>query len=487
MSVKTLIADPEFSRLSAEEKQGVLASVDPDFQNIGIGEIDSVVNGIRGSATPKPSGYSIPPLIQKAAQMLTTPIRGFRAMGVGAQRAMQDVSPRAMLPLIGSMTPTDVASIVKNAPMALDRASAAVKPGFLPQVGERTGSMVGEAAGTAGLMAPIAAIAPGSLAIQSGVGAATTGGLSATMDASEEGRFFPKRTAVNAAVGGLLPILASEGLNNAAAKTAGAIGKIQSGVPSKFGERLYKDPGAFLSSTEKTAGQKLGIFRTEKGLSPIPRTTEEIVDSEASVARRVVKEIDERLEKGIATAKDLLKGKQSVDDIIEATPIKQTQKRAGLFELKNKFTDALENVISGDKAASKEFSRSMLAGKFRKALPVTAQGDISLTRTLFLPSFQDSLPGAVGSVVAGAAQSPLLGGSAISAAGGAHKVVQAALKNPVIKPAMLSAVRQLISQSEIKKLIKQFKKANPSLSDDEVRDLARKQADRENKTWDGKE
>lgn len=48
MSVKSLVSDPDFEKLNPQEKQAALASVDPDFANIGVDEVDPVINQIRG-------------------------------------------------------------------------------------------------------------------------------------------------------------------------------------------------------------------------------------------------------------------------------------------------------------------------------------------------------------------------------------------------------------------------------------------------------
>jgi hypothetical protein len=382
----------------------------------------------------------------------------------------------------------DVAKVAQNTPLALERAAEAVKPGFQPLPGERVGSSVGEAVAYGGLTAPLASIAPARPLVQSLVGAATGGSMSALSDASEEGMFHPKRTVANAAVGGLLPLLSSEGLKTAGAKVAGALGKIQSGVPSKFGERLYKDPGAFLSPSENAAAKELVAFREGAGLKKVPESVKEIVSPEASEARSYVTKIAEQFELAKlgrakpVTGSQLLKAKQSLKKIIEATPIKQSQARQELFELKEKITETLEKAAPGDRGESLKYSRSALASKFRKVLPVTAQGDISLTRTLFLPSIQDSFPAGAGTVVVGGLQSPFLGGSAISAAGGAHTLGQAVLKNPVSRQAIqseLQGVVKTLTKEKAKELIKQA----PGDTIEEKRTNARKMAKEQNYTW----
>lgn len=411
-------------------------------------------------------GYELPASVQKAAQVLTTPIRGIRALGVGTQRAMEGVNP---LPFLipgapGFMNSTN--ALINNMPNALERASAATQPGYKAIPGEKIGSFLGETAGTAGLTAPLAAGSGLTTLAKAGIGALNAGGLNAIQDASEEGRFNPVKTAVNATMGGLIPIAVSPEVKSFSGKVAGALGKIQSGVPSKVGERLFNDPGAFLAPSEKAAAQKLVAFREGAGLKKVPETIKEIVSPEAGEARKYVSKIAEQYQLSKlgraepVTGSQLLKAKQSLDDIIEVTPVKQVQARAKLFELKNKITEVLEKAAPGDKGAALEYSRSALASKFRKLLPVTAQGDISLSRTLGLPAVQDSLPGALGAMAAGALQSPALGGLAISSAGGLQKAASTVANNPIARQAIQSVIQQVgraLSEPKIKEYLKKAK------------------------------
>lgn len=415
-------------------------------------------------AQKKESGYKVPEIVKKTAQALMTPVRGFRAMGVGTQKLLNNIPLLDILPG-GGMSPSDVANVIKNAPDALQRSAEATKPGFIPLPGERTGAAIGEAAGFGGLTAPLAAINPATTLGKSAYGAITAGGLGTVQDISEEGKISPLKTGINTAIGGGLPILTSPGAKKLAAKVAGAIGKIQSGVPSAFGERLYKDPGAFLSPSEQKAAAKLVAFREGAGLKKVPETVKEIVSPEAGEARAFVNEIDNKFKLSMegkgpdVTSSEWLKAKQSLNKIIETTPIKQKETRRGLFELKNNIEKILEKEVPGEKGQSLEYARSALASKFRKALPVTAQGDISLTRTLFLPTIQNSFPAGIGAVASGALQSPALGGAAISTAGAAHKLVTDVANNPIAQQVVKSGIQQVLRELSPSKAKEYLKKA----------------------------
>lgn len=439
------------------------------------------------------SEYNVPPFIQKIAQKITTPIRGFRGIGVGTQRLLQGISPNFMIPG-GTPSIYDVGKMARNAPIALQRAAIATEPGYQAIPGERIGATLGEAAGYAGLTAPLAAIAPANIPIQSAIGATTGGALSAIGDISEEGKFYPGRTITNAAIGGLLPILASKNVKNVAAKTAGALGRIQSGVEQRFGERLYKSPGAFYSPSEKAAGEKLGAFRAGKGLKKIVQTAKEIVSPEAAEARKYIVDIEKQyaLSKlGRAeppTPSQLLKAKQSINKIIEVTPFKQRETRADLFELKNSISDVLEKSVPGEKSASAKYAMSALGAKFRKLLPVTKSGDISLTRTIGLPIMEPGTLkdlGILGAAPLVAAQSPFLAGAAISTAGGIHKGIESVIKSPVgrqVTQSLLQQVTKTLSTDKAKEYYREIRKENPDWSDKEIKNEIRKRSNKDGYT-----
>lgn len=429
--------------------------------------------GQQGIAVPKP--------LEKAAEAITTPIRGFRGLGVGAQRLMSGINLPALAIPGSTPTPQNVATMASNFPLALERAAEATKKGYTPTKGERTGALLGETAAITGLTAPLAMLAPQRIAAQAALEGAMGGGVSALSDISETGRFFPKRTASMAALGAGLPLLKTKAAQDTMAKAAGMAGRIQSGVEQREGARLFKDPGAFLSPPESVAGAKLGASRAERGLKKIGQSVKETVSPEATESRKYVEKISEKYSLSRLgrseppTSSELLKAKQSLNKIIEATPLKQRETRAELFELKNKVDDVLEKSSPGEKSASREYARSALAGKFRKILPVTKSGDVSLTRTIGLPAVNDSLVASLGAAGVGIVQSPFLGGAAISGAGAINKAVQQAIKTPAGRQVVQSITR-FLTEDKAKEYLKKAKKQNRSLSDEEQRKIARQMA-----------
>lgn len=287
------------------------------------------------------------------------------------------------------------------------------------------------------------------------------------------------------------------------AKGAGALGRVLSGVKQSSGERLFKDPGAFYTKTVGKAGEELGAVRQKMGINTT-RTPEEIYSPELGVSRKLAKEnveliqksenlkpledalskarredafaksylesalskakankkatlpIREQLQKLRPTANSveeeigrisksvtpsiMVKTLQAIDDIIEATPIKQRAVRSAMFNDKAKIVEKLSKIAGPERVASQQFARSALAGDFRKFFPVTKTGDISLMRTLGLPAMEGGGVGVGAALPTTLAQSPFLSGLAISTAGAGYKALKGLMKVPSTRRAVVQAL-----------------------------------------------
>lgn len=219
-------------------------------------------------------------------------------------------------------------------------------------------------------------------------------------------------------------------------KFIGNLGRVASGVKSEIGTRLFNDPGALFTPSTEISGQKLGAIRNEMGMVSKPGI-DEIVDSEASTARKTIKEVYEKMKAGTAKALDLLKGAQASDDVIQATPMKQANKRRMLFEQKREFTDALKNVAPEERAAAADYARSALGSEFRKFFPVTKSGDVSILRTLGLGAMEGG--GKLMAAIPSLLQSPALTGLGISSAGEFYKL----LSHPQVRRGIISALADI--------------------------------------------
>lgn len=226
-------------------------------------------------------------------------------------------------------------------------------------------------------------------------------------------------------------------LKNSAGKLMGNLGRIQSGVDERQGQRLFNDPGAFFSSTLKSAGEKLGAIRDSLGINTRRFSIDNALDAESGAARNFVKDAYTQMQAGKQLPlADIVKASQSMDDIIEATPMRQRAKRAELFDLKRDFTDQLNTLVPEERAAAKDYSRSAIASNFRKFLPVTKNGDVSVSRTLGLGLLEGG-GGLASAIPTTIAQSPIIGGLGITAAGAGYK----AAESPMIRRGVAAALR----------------------------------------------
>lgn len=167
----------------------------PGSTPTGLAKFGQVVSD--AMTTPVPGGVPILPGIsigngQSPSQILTTPARGLRGVGVGVQQLAEGANPAD----------------------ALNRASAAVQPGYVPQPGEKIGSAVGETIGSAPLAAALtpefgAASVPAlaRYAVQALAAGAGGGAFAAINDASEKGRIEPSDVVVAGGINAIFPLV----------------------------------------------------------------------------------------------------------------------------------------------------------------------------------------------------------------------------------------------------------------------------------------
>ena len=137
----------------------------PKFEDLVDELPDSTTLVEDGSIETTPTG--LPQIVQKGAQVITTPERGMRGVGVGTERLLEGVSPATFIPPQLNINPQDFitagSQMVQNAPNALERAAEAVQPGFVPQEGEKIGSAIGSTVGALPLATAMSGVGAGSL------------------------------------------------------------------------------------------------------------------------------------------------------------------------------------------------------------------------------------------------------------------------------------------------------------------------------------
>lgn len=228
-------------------------------------------------------------------------------------------------------------------------------------------------------------------------------------------------------------VAGSPTIAKAVGKGAAKFSEVASGVRKESGERLFNDPLAMFTQSTESAGKKLGDVRKAEGLV-YKKTINEITDPIGSVAAKNVNDTFEILDSGgKVSGPELLRTKQSINALIEKTPMKEQVRRADLFELKNRIDEHLSELSGAEAKASKAYARSALGEKFKKILPVNKGGDTSVARTLFLP-FLGNGGEAAAMIPALVGQSPVLYGTGISALGLGFK----AAANPVLRRTAVS-------------------------------------------------
>jgi hypothetical protein len=141
MSVKSLVSDPDFDKLSPQDKQAALSAVDPDFSKIGVDEVDQVVSSIRGpAALPDNRG-----MIRKGWDALAIPEQKSREGLKMLAGYVPNPEPKGNLSL----------DLMKGTPKIAADTLAEFAPSFISR-----GSIVtGGATKVAGEMAPLAKMA----------------------------------------------------------------------------------------------------------------------------------------------------------------------------------------------------------------------------------------------------------------------------------------------------------------------------------------
>lgn len=160
---------------------------------------------IRASVGQIVPGFSVFPtaiqdaILDKAEELGLTPTamqRGGRALGVGLQRAVEGSVATGKNPL-------SLENLTES--MSFERGAAAFQPGFVPERGERTGALLGEAAASA----PAFAVGGGGgVMAQALKGALTSGTISAIQQAADNGDIEIRDVIYSAVLGGSLPLIA---------------------------------------------------------------------------------------------------------------------------------------------------------------------------------------------------------------------------------------------------------------------------------------
>ena len=149
-------------------------------------------------------GFAVSPGVQKAAEVLETPIRMGRAAAVGVGEALKGSGLEVAASPVTGLMPQTVSRIAGNVPGAIDRAGAAMDPNFQPaNPNEAIAATIGETGAMALEMLPIM-MAVRNQAVAGGLSAGT---LETIRQAAREGRIEPLEIGKEVGIGAALPMI----------------------------------------------------------------------------------------------------------------------------------------------------------------------------------------------------------------------------------------------------------------------------------------
>lgn len=259
--------------------------------------------------------------------------------------------------------------------------------------------------------------------------------------------------------------------SNLVAKTgrgmAKAVQAFSGGKAGDFIETAAKGAKTYTAPSLEKASAKYGaVLKKLPGEEVAPTMVEHITSAitpEASAGNKFLVDIGKKLDAGeLINARQALKAKQSLDDVIDTVPIWQLQRRAKLFDLKRTFDEVLSNQSGPMKQASDTYRAAILKNNMTKFLPVNKHGEYSR-----LAPMLTGLASTVGGTVAGleggkksgligalaplasmVALSPGTLGLGAAGIGGVSRGLNVLGKNPVVRQALMQVLDKILQSKK---------------------------------------
>lgn len=328
---------------------------------------------------------------------------------------------------------------------------------LLPIAGGALGGPAGAAAGEFARQVTGTAFAPETVP-QTGLGRAASVMSAGVMQEPKILEAIPGVPQVSEMVGNLATKAASK-IGGGAAK---AMQAFSGGRAGDFIETAKKGFSTYAGPSKEEAGQMMGeALKKLPGESVAPTMAEHIASAitpEASVGNKFLVDIGKRIDKGeLIDARQALKAKQSLDDVIDTVPIWQIKRRGKLFDLKRTFDEVLSSQSGELKDASNAYRAGVLRENMTKFLPVNKHGEYSrlvpaltsLASTVGVGAgthkggVEGGILGGLAPLAGMVALSPgVLGGGAASL-GAAKQAINAIGQNPAARQALLQILLKL--------------------------------------------
>lgn len=260
----------------------------------------------------------------------------------------------------------------------------------------------------------------------------------------------------------MLGKLASKAASKIGGGAAKAMQAFSGGRAGDFLETAKKGFSTYAGPSKEEAGQMMGkALEKLPGESVAPTMAEHIASAitpEASAGNKFLVDIGKRIDKGeLIDARQALKAKQSLDDVIDTVPVWQMKRRAKLFDLKRTFDDVLSSQSGELKEASNAYRAGVLRDNMTKFLPVNKHGEYSRLAPM-LTTLASSVGGAAGMHEGGAkggvlgslgpaaamvALSPGVLGAGAASVGAAKQAINAIGQNPAARQVLLQVLQRL--------------------------------------------
>lgn len=251
--------------------------------------------------------------------------------------------------------------------------------------------------------------------------------------------------------------MASKMLSKSGEGLAKAAQALSGGKAFDYKEAARKGLATYAAPSKQEAGQMF-----QKALAKLPgesvaptmaETMESALAPEASAGSKYLKDISSKIDGGeLIDARQALKAKQAIDDVIDTVPIWQTKRRSKLFDLKRVFDETLSSQSGALKGASNAYRAAALKENMTKFLPVNKHGEYSRLAPMLA-----SLVGGVGGIKSGSAEKGALGGAgyllatsplafgALATGGGSlARGLNVLGQNPATRQALLGVLQQLM-------------------------------------------
>jgi hypothetical protein len=396
-----------------------------------------------------PEGATPDQIIQKAQQLI----------------ASQPTSPGSTLDFIKSQAPAIAQKAFESVePVSMTKNFYGTDPAtmqrlggpLLPIAGGAVGGPIGAAAGEAARQLTGTALAPDTVP-QTALGSA----------ANVIGAGIAQDPKILAGIPGVGPV--AEMAANLASKTGKGLAKaaqaLSGGKAGDFIEAAKKGLRTYAAPSKQEAGQMMQAalekLPGERVAPTMVETVESAITPEASSGSRFLSDVAKRIDGGeLIDARQALKAKQALDDVIDTVPVWQTKRRAKLFDLKKTFDDVLSSQAGDLKDASNEYRAASLKDNLTKPFPVNKHGEYSRLAGMLSTlggSVAGSVAGHEGGSKAGAAGalaplatavalSPMSLGAAATTAGQFGKLAA----NPQVRQALFQALQKIMQSREQK-------------------------------------